>query len=247
MISPDMKRDAHLFLKDFHKVLGDQLPAAGSMEPLIRQTTKAAKSEYTRRHLRLPEAAFLNAHVIPLLAEAARVHANLTMAQTRDALLNEYHPSMNSISRDLPARTVKHPFSKALGAAPGAIYARWADPQNSKSIVQSCPDFALRAPFPHKIVFEGKYFSNGSLAYAQGQLVTDIYQAFFYRGLPFVDQTPRGRAGWDYDYSCLLAYDASPQGTLQTAWTDLPDKVKRSFWEGANIYVMILGRQGRAA
>ena len=81
---------------------------------------------------------------------------------------------------------------------------------------------SLREPCRHKIVFEGKYFSNGSLTYAQKELVGDIYQAFFYRGLPFVPQTRRGRAKWDYDYSCLLAYDASPMGTLKAAWEAFP-------------------------
>jgi hypothetical protein len=41
-----------------------------------------------------------------------------------------------------------------------------------------------------------------------------------------------------------MAYDASPRGTLKAAWEGLPGKVKRSFWEGANIYVIILGGQG---
>jgi hypothetical protein len=71
-------------------------------------------------------------------------------------------------------------------------------------------------------------------------LVSDIYQAFFYRGLPRVDATKRGHPEWDYDYACLLAYDASPDGTLVAAWEALDSSVRQSFWDGANIYVMIL-------
>jgi hypothetical protein len=41
-------------------------------------------------------------------------------------------------------------------------------------------------------------------------------------------------------YACLLAFDASPDGTLQQSWESLPGKVKRGFWEGANVYAMIL-------
>jgi hypothetical protein len=132
-----------------------------------------------------------------------------------------------------------------LGATAHDIYARWADEANKSSLVQSCPDFALREPFPHRIVFEGKYFPNGSSQYAQRELVSNIYQAFFYRGLPFVAETAKGRAAWDYDYACLLAYDASPTGSLKQAWRDLPARVKNGFWTGAHIYVMILGGQGR--
>jgi hypothetical protein len=45
---------------------------------------------------------------------------------------------------------------------------------------------------------------------------------------------------WGYDYACLMAYDASPTGTLTSAWTALDGRTRRSFWEGANLYVMIL-------
>jgi hypothetical protein len=66
-----------------------------------------------------------------------------------------------------------------------------------------------------------------------------IYQAFFYRGLPRLAATKR-HPEWSYDYSCLMAYDASRTGTLTKAWTDLHPETRRSFWEGANVYVMIL-------
>jgi hypothetical protein len=108
-----------------------------------------------------------------------RTKSGLNEAQAREALLNEYHPSMPGISSGSPARTVRHPFTKVLGASPGGIYARWSDPSNKASLTQSWPDFALRASCPHKIAFEGKYFSKGSLHYAQRELVTNIYQAFF--------------------------------------------------------------------
>jgi hypothetical protein len=236
------KRDALRFLKGFHKNLVASLPPANEIEPLIRQTVKEAKPDHCRRHLRLPEAAFLNSFVLPALTNALR-DDGLDREDACRALLNEYHPSMRDISLDGPARTVRHPFTKVLGGGASAIYSRWA--QGSAALTQSCPDFALREPCRHKIVFEGKYYSNGSLTYAQKELVSDIYQAFFYRGLPFVAETRRGRAAWDYDYACLLAYDASRGGTLKSAWEALPQTVQDSFWDGANIYVMILGGQGR--
>jgi len=169
----------------------------------------------------------------------------LSAAEARRALLNENHPSLSQYSVDSPARTVRHPFTKSVGASPGEIYQRWADPTDKSALVQSCPDFALRTPFPHSVVFEGKYYSQGSPEHGRRELVRDIYQAFFYRGLPSVEETKRGRAGWAYDYAVLLAYDASPLGTLRRAWDALPAKVRDGFWAGANLYVMILGGTGR--
>jgi hypothetical protein len=68
--------------------------------------------------------------------------------------------------------------------------------------------------------------------------VTSIYQAFFYRGLPYDGSRKRGPA-WHYDFACMLAGDVSEEGRLQRAWEALPKEVKKGFWEGANIYVMI--------
>ena len=124
-------------------------------------------------------------------------------------------------------------------SSPSDIYKGWKSPEKGRALTQSCPDFALRDPFPHSILFQGKYFPRGSLVFAQRQLVTDIYQAFFYRGLPRLAATKR-HPEWNYDYACLMAYDASRSGTLTSAWTDLHPETRRSFWEGANVYVMIL-------
>jgi hypothetical protein len=40
----------------------------------------------------------------------------------------------------------------------------------------------------------------------------------------------------------MLAGDVSEEGSMQRAWEALPGKVKKGFWEGANIYVMIVRR-----
>jgi hypothetical protein len=169
----------------------------------------------------------------------------MTEDLARHALLNEYYRSLPQYSIDTPCRTARHPFTKVFDGKTETIYSRWLDPQGRPALVQSCPDFALREPFPYKTVFEGKYFPNGSLKYARKELVSNIYQAFFYRGLPPVPKNARGRAEWDYNYACLLAYDASPAGALRMAWNELPRPVRKGFWDGANLYVMILGGQGR--
>jgi len=237
------KDDAHRFLTKLEKSL-QALPSAYEMHAWVRSTTQANKGPRGDRHLRGPEAAFLNGHVIPALFRAI-CDEGLSVPDARRALLNENHPSLPQYSVDSPARTVRHPFTKTIGTSPEKIYERWVDPDNASALVQSCPDFALRAPFPHSIVFEGKYFTQGSSKHGKQELVRDIYQAFFYRGLPSVEETKRGRAGWAYEYAVLIAYDASPLGTLRNAWDDLPSKVRNGFWSGANLYVMILGGSGR--
>ncbi|HTO08940.1 MAG TPA: hypothetical protein VMR86_17965 [Myxococcota bacterium] len=240
------KLEAREFLDGLAKRLSGSLPAARELDLAIRETVKRARAgaKPEERHLKLPESAFLNGHVLPcLFAEIQQ--AGLEEEDARYALLNEYHRSMPWLSEAAPAHRVKHPFTKNLDKDASEIYQQWiGESKRGSALVQPCPDFALRHPFPHKIVFEGKYFPKGSLGYARRQLVTDIYQAFFYRGLPAAAETVNGRAAWDYDYSCLLAFDASPGGTLKQAWQALPEKIRNGFWDGANIYVMILGGDG---
>jgi hypothetical protein len=152
---------------------------------------------------------------------------------------------MPDISLQSPIRSELYPFRKILGSEPSEIYQGWKNPEKGRpALMRSCPDFSLRDPFPHSILFEGKYFRSGGSKFAQGQLVTNIYQAFFYRGLPRLAATKK-HPEWNYDYACLMAYDASPKGTLISAWTELPPQTRRSFWKGANVYVMILRPPGQ--
>jgi hypothetical protein len=97
---------------------------------------------------------------------------------------------------------------------------------------------ALRAPAKYRTVFEAKYYSGPSTG-AEEELVRNIYQAFFYRALPRLPKTER-HAAWDYEFACVLAYDATPDGDLLEAWKTLPASVKSACWTGANVYVMIL-------
>jgi hypothetical protein len=119
--------------------------------------------------------------------------------------------------------------------------AQWTREQGS-TLVQACPDFAFREPFPFKIVFEGKYFESGATVRAQTELVVNIYQAFFYRGLPYIPPR-KSSPSWDYDFACLLASDASDNGSLKRAWDVLRNEVKRGFWDGANVYVIFGGER----
>lgn len=226
------KDQALEFLKELETTLNRELPAPTEMESWIRNTVAAAKSDDKQKHLRLPEAAFLNGQALPVLFAVLGTHGGLSREQAQRALLNEYHRTMPDISRQSPIRWERHPFRKTLGVSASDIYRGWTNPENGRALTQSCPDFSLCDPFPHSILFEGKYFARGSLELAQRELVTDIYQAFFYRGLPHLAATKK-RLESSYDYACLMAYYASRAGTLTSAWTALHPQTRRSFWEGA--------------
>lgn len=239
----DAKHDARGFLDGLADAIAREAPRGTAMERTIRTIAKAAQIDPKEKHRRLPEAAFLNTFVLPVLKNEVMAFAGLDAAAAQAAILNEYHRSMPGSAAGSPIRATRHPFKKVLGVSAESIYRGWLDPREGFGLTQSAPDFSLKAPFPHRILFEGKYFSKGSREVAQRELVRDIYQAFFYRGLPKTAQTKR-HPEWDYDYACLLAFDASPSGALKKAWEALDSLVRKSFWEGAHLYVMILGGEG---
>lgn len=235
------KADAFAFLEDLERAIAQKAPKGTAMEREVRRTIKEAKTNPAKKHLGSSEAAFINSFVIPVLFDQILKHrSKLTNPQAREALLSESHGRMPEFSAKSPSRAKKHPFEKIIGDSPESIYSRWSGTSRKRGPTQSCPDFALTHPFPHRVVFEGKYFASGSKKTAESKLVKDIYQAFFYRGLPQVDATKRNPE-WNYDYACLLGFDASPEGSLKSAWDELDKAVRESFWEGGNIYVMILG------
>jgi hypothetical protein len=234
---------AHDFLDGLAKALdaatdGFQGPA---MERHIRTLMREAEANGTKALMTGPEATFLNTFAVPVLFEELRAYADLSNEQARIALLNESASSMPKFSTHSPLRTAKTPFSKRMGISADAIYRTWKSEEKDHGLERAAPDIALRSPFPHRIVFEGKYIARGSSECAERELVRDIYQAFFYRGLPPVPETKRGRAEWNYDYACLLVFDATPKRAFRNAWLNLDVSVRSSFWDGANVYVMILG------
>jgi hypothetical protein len=237
------KGEAKSFLDSLASAISKKTPPGTAMERFIRRTIGEAKTDETKRHLRAPEAAFLNLFAVPALFDEIQAAGGLNQEQARDALLNEYHHSMPEFSKKGAYRAIEHPFKKVMAAPTAVVYQSWTTEDDNWGLSKCGPDFALRAPFSHRILFEGKYFSKGSEEYAGRELVKDIYQACFYRGLPPIP-AKNGNAEWNYDYACLLAFDASPQHTLLTAWEHLGEPVRQSFWESANVYVMILGGQG---
>jgi hypothetical protein len=234
------KELARLFLKTLEKSLNERMPGPAMMNSWVRRTVAAAKSDDSQAHLRNPESAFLNAKVVPVVFSTLQDGPwALTREEAREALLNEYFRGMPEFCTRSPSRSTLHPFDKAMGASADEVYRRWTGQGKRRALTQACPDFALTAPFKAPTVFEGKYFSGGSREKAKRELVLNIYQAFYYRSLPPLPSGVDGRR-WDYDYACMLAFDASQEGTLKEAWDNLDEVVRTSFWDDANVYVMVL-------
>jgi hypothetical protein len=229
---------AHQFLAGFQQSLERDLGAITSLASTVRQRARAAKDDASTPHLRRPEEVFLNEYAVPRLFEELQSKLRLSPDNARTALLSENYRHMATMCSGTPARAVRHPFDKTFAPSPHGVIEHWRNGK-SNALRQSCPDLALRAPCPFSIVFEGKYFDQGSLPKAEADLVESIYQAFFYRALPKVAGTGK-RPSWDYEFACLLACDASPDGALLRAWEEIPTEVRQGFWEGANVFVMVV-------
>jgi hypothetical protein len=233
------KAKAYKFFSELESTLNSVLPGPKHMSRSIGEICSSAKDDEGARHQRFPEAAFLAAYAVPEIHNYLINSAGLTSREATKALLFESYRSMPEYCSHSPARSERHPFRKTIGAKARDIVEQWKGNVAGNPVVQSCPDLALRSPCPFKVVIEGKYFPKGGIVAAETSLATDIYQAFFYLGLSNISET-KTHPAWDYDYSLLLAYDATPDGTLKTAWDSLDREVKKGCWEGANIYVMIL-------
>jgi hypothetical protein len=162
----------------------------------------------------------------------------LTPEDARVALLAESTESRrDGIASGSPASEDKHIFSKAVGVAVEDIKKLWWDGKE-EPVSQSGPDWAVRAPCPHTVVFEAKLFRDGGIESAKSELVQGIYQCFYYRAHP-------RRPNWDYDYACLFAYDLSKSGSLMDACRSLSRSVIDSCGNSSNIFLMVL-REGTA-
>lgn len=125
-----------------------------------------------------------------------------------------------------PIRARKHPFRKVIGLDAQAIYRRWTNPADGLGLSQSAPDFAVREPCPHSILFEGKYFSEGGYEQAASELVKALYEAFFYRGLPSRRTLISSSYGRLARSACQPAAAA---GRVQCS-RGLASKRRRSYW-----------------
>lgn len=154
----DTKGDAKAFLDGLASAISRKAPPGTAMERYIRRTVAEAKQDGSKKHLRLPEAAFLNLFAVPTLFEELQGMGGLTQEQARDALLNEYHRSMPKYSTAGPYRAIEHPFKKMMAAPARAVFTSWTNKDDRWGLSKCGPDFALRSPSSYHVLFEGKYF-----------------------------------------------------------------------------------------
>jgi hypothetical protein len=237
------KTDAHRFLTRLEAHLNSAIPRPVTVRAEIAAAVEKAKSATRRtadRHSTFAEGAFLNTYVIGQIHTFLMSELGLTTGDARRALLSESYRGQPRLAPASPVRPGFHPFRKVIAVSPRQIIEIWRRKAGVNPLARNaCPDLALRAPAPYRMVFEAKYHSSRSTTSAEAELVRNIYQAFFYLALPRLPET-NGHAAWDYEFACVLAYDATPDGVMLQAWESLPTSVKSACWTGANVYVMIL-------
>jgi hypothetical protein len=130
LVDATSKDQALEFLKELEKTLNSKLPGPTDMESWIRGKVAEAKTDDKQKHLRLPEAAFLNGQALPALFDLL-IHRGLSREQAQKALLNEYHRTMPDLSLWSPIRWERYPFRKILSASPSDIYRGWKSPDKS--------------------------------------------------------------------------------------------------------------------
>jgi hypothetical protein len=231
---------AHEVLAGLQDKLAASLPPRSEVREIVERITRESQLDRLRSHTRGDEDGFIDRFVIPTLFDHIKDVAQLTDSQARQSLLSEHWRSIPEYSSGTPARKQLHLFTKIIGESPSEIMSRWRGGGRGPPMKQPCPDFAIRSPFPYKIVFEAKYFKRITAEAAEKDLVKYVFEAFFYRALPVDKSRPAG-PDWDYDYAGLIVYDDSPNGVFKSAWDSLSDKTKQEFWSGAGLYVMILG------
>ncbi len=238
MADANMNREAAWkFLKGLEQHLGRNIDPSR-----VRESIRGSKgSNY--------ESDFVNAFMLPAISDYLR--QTLSPADAVTAFLTEsVGARKKGLASGTPASANRYLFTKVLGVSAKTLVDMWWGTGKKKPLSQSCPDWAFRSPCQHTVVFECKLFRKGGMVAAKTELVKSIYQCFYYRGQPKVLASGR-HTGWDYDYACLVAYDASESGSLVRAWKCVDAKVQEECWNASNIFVMVLPkpsivRQGRS-
>ena len=240
------KDEIESFLRGFHSSLTAKTADATEVQSAIRKHPlfkhQGSKSEWSNWELAFIDQIVLE-HLSEYLKEYLDKNSILNGKSLCDVIAAESSQAKDRhIANGTPAWSRGQPFNKAMGANLDDIYDRWKgnDPKKRKSVFPAvCPDIALLTPF--RVVFECKYFNKPGKRPAASELVSDLYQAFFYRAMPTKLAGTAGlKYGWDYEYACFLAYDATRNQRLKRAWDDLSESTRKRFWEDSNICVMML-------
>jgi hypothetical protein len=223
------KRAAYEFLSALQQTLEAKLPTPD----IIRKMVEDIKNKPVNTRTEIEKLACGENNVfylaLPFIFDQVKAASGFDDTAARKSILCEYHSKFPQYSSGNSFRSRQgHPFGKNIKADVSDILKYWRNPYNpSFPANQAYPELCLRSPFMFRTIFEGKYFKAGSVAAAEQALVTGVWEVAYYRGLP-----------WNYEYGCLLAYDASPDASLKETWASVG--AKRLFWEDANVFVMVV-------
>ncbi len=183
------------------------------------------------------EGPFLKDQVVPKVHSFLKEKGYLP-EEAREALRAEGYDTaeLKQLVSGTPASKPKYPFKKGIAEALRGAKKDWW--QKGKGLYACCPDFAIHSP--HKIVFEGKFFREGSIETAKSCLARGIYECTFYRGLPTLLMSETAGAG-AYDFGCLFVYDASRNHAVLDALQGVNAEVRKCWWTELKIFVMVVG------
>jgi hypothetical protein len=232
------KEGAFRFLVGLSEFLNEHLPGPDNIRAEVnRRWNKPAHERTCEDKLACKENLFLYHFALPLIFEYVRNSTGMNKGEIVRSMRGEYHAKFPQLLSSNARRSQGHPFGKSHTKNPADIMAKWRA-QQVNPLNQAYPDLCITAPFPYSIVFDAKFCDAGNATSAERALVSGVYEAVFYRGLPRSLSRPPSPSAWDYEYGCLLAYDASPGSYLRRAWDSVASK--SLFWEDANVFVMIL-------
>ena len=172
---------AYAFFRALEQQLNAVMPGPREMAKAIDEIVRVSKGGASERHKAFAEGAFLNHFVLPALYRFVAEYPGMDPEKARESLLSESYRRMRAYASGSPARSAKHPFDKAVGVSAPGVIRRW---KSATALIQSCPDLALRAPCPHHVVFEGKYFRRGGLGAAERALAAGSTKHSSTEGLP---------------------------------------------------------------
>jgi hypothetical protein len=213
-----------------------QLPGPAKLATLVSTIwKKPANEKGPREKLACKENIFLYHFALPEIFAA--LSEIMSVEEARQCIRCEYFRKFPEFSSGNAFRTSSHPFPKsAKNTSTHELLNKWRS-KPTFPIYQAFPDLALSEPLPYRMVFDAKYFEIESEAAAEEALVSVIFEAFYYRGLP-ADNASSNGSPWPFEYACLLAYDSTAGGYLKKVWESVA--CKSSFWDDANIYVMVV-------
>ncbi len=230
---------AFQFLAALEVRLKSHLPLQPEMAAKVAAVWNKPEGEKSpRENLACKENIFLYHFALPEIFDQLRQFSDLSEVDARRSIRCEYFNKFPEYSSRNAFRRAGHPFPKSvLGMSAKKVMSQWRSAPTKFPMHQAYPDMALSDPFPYRIVFDAKLFESESPAAAEAALVNGIYETAFYRGLP-PSADHDDDSDWNYDYACLLAYDASAGGHLRAAWDSVT--CKPLFWNDAGVYVMVI-------